>query len=677
MKFSGKNRGGIVQDIRPRSGDFFGERISGAVHRKPQKPKRKMWKKTAIAVIVVALIVIGFYGVRAWQIKSLVQSATPTIYKNLDDARRELQNLNPNNAKMAFVAADSDIKNIENEVNKYGFAGILSFWGKSFQRVAAIPKAIASVSRLSTLAISVSEDVARIKDQAFSLMMNKGGEELIRDLRSAHEKITVIATTLDTLTSQASLLTGTDSGALLTLQVNLYRNEKLLKGIIDFLDSPIEHHLIIAFQNPSEIRPGGGFAGSYADIGLLKGNLTNITIRDIYDPDGQLPLKIIPPHPLQLITRTWGARDAHWFLDFPTSAKKILYFLNNSKIYSEKLISFEGLAAINVNVIEDLLKVIGPIELPEYKLTLTDQNFLTEVQREVESGTDKKNGEPKRILKVLTPILFERLAKLTDEQKKVIVDNFNGHIEQKDFTAYINDVVIESYIKGLGFAGEVYENAERAPDEYLAFVNANIGGGKTDAFINQNITLNSKVDLDGSITNNLTVTRQHTGEKQKEWWYKQTNQNYFQIYTPRGTQASAASGSDTAPKITAWDYTGYKADPDVTAIEDSLRYSKIIKLDQFTAFNRAVFAGWLMTKAGTTRTVKLEYANPKNLKLTPGKTPYEFVFEKQAGQNTAFTFTIEAPTGYKWEETGDKIYTYSSTNAPGRLILTLNLMPVR
>ena len=143
------------------------------------------------------------------------------------------------------------------------------------------------------------------------------------------------------------------------------------------------------FQNPAEIKPAGGFLGSYADLTINSGRLVNIDIRDIYDPDGQLTTKIIPPLPLQAITTSWGARDANWFFDFPLSAKKVTELLESLKIYQEKNIQFSGVIALNIKILESVLELSGPIKLSDYQFEINRNNFLKEIQKEVEAGTDK------------------------------------------------------------------------------------------------------------------------------------------------------------------------------------------------------------------------------------------------------------------------------------------------
>ena len=115
-------------------------------------------------------------------------------------------------------------------------------------------------------------------------------------------------------------------------------------------------------------------------------------MRDIYDSDGQLDAKIVPPKQLRSVTGGWGARDANWFFDFPVSAEKSNRLFGRVKNVQRKIISFDGAIAVNISVLKDLLEITGPIRLPEYGLTIDKDNFLLNIQREVEMGDDKKSG---------------------------------------------------------------------------------------------------------------------------------------------------------------------------------------------------------------------------------------------------------------------------------------------
>src|SRR6185436_20791682 len=178
--------------------------------------------------------------------------------------------------------------------------------------------------------------------------------------------------------------------------------------------------------------------------------------------------------------------------------------------------------------------------------------------------------------------------------------------------AYFNDHDLQLFSKNAGIAGEVFNPSSRTVSEYLAVVNANIAGGKSDAFMTQHIDFKSTIDETGRISNNLTLTRKNTGQDQKEWWYHATNKDFLQIYTTVGSQVTASNGRSLWPKYPKRAYgPSYQIDPDVDNIESTDFYVKDLGLDRFIAFDKTVSSAWLDTPVCKTKTFTLNYQNPR------------------------------------------------------------------
>jgi len=215
----------------------------------------------------------------------------------------------------------------------------------------------------------------------------------------------------------------------------------------------------LIFHNNTEIRPAGGFIGSYGVLTINDGQMTDLKVEDIYWPDHPINMtrKVIAPKPLQSVTKDWGARDANWFFDFPSSAETVMGFLESSKIFRESNIIFDGAIAINTDVLRSVLRAAGAIPVEEYDLVIDEDNFLAELQREVETGKDKEAGEnPKRILSIVAPTLMERLSELTDENKLLLGADVDRHIKKKDIMFYMRDRKIANLMNTLGVDGSVY-----------------------------------------------------------------------------------------------------------------------------------------------------------------------------------------------------------------------------
>ncbi len=630
-------------------------------------------KNPILAAVITLLIVFAIaFGAKIADLKNKTIASGKFIYEKAGEGASALEALDTSKAKTAFGFINQEIKKIKNELDKIGFSKILSFGEILTPLAKEIPATLTDLIAFSGRVVSLTDKADDLANNAFRMAFNKEGEKLLKTLRDLKDDLKAVIGLSGSLKSHATALKIPLPENYLELTVRLYRGEALLDSLLNMLDSERSLHIAVLFQNPSEIRPAGGFIGSYGDIALENGSITSIDVRDIYDPDGWVEEKIIPPHPLQSITDTWEARDANWFFDFPTSAEKVLSMLNKSKIYSEKNIRFSAALAINVHLVEDLLEILGEIPLPEYNLTVTKDNFLEVVQKEVESGEDKTKGEPKRILKTLTPLILEKLTNLSSEHKRALAARLTQRIKSKDILAYTEDRTLEGYLQNERLGGEIFSPEGKNSDDYLAIVHSNIAGGKTDALIKESVVLESSIDSRGKISNKLTLEREHTGKDKKEWWYRTPNKDYFQILTLEGARLLGVSGHDKKTPSAPVHKPSYLRDPDIEAIEKTSEWLPEFKVTRSNQFGKTTFANWLTTAAGENKKLILEYENPEMINVTSG-TNYKFVYERQSGVRPNFSYTIFAPTGYIWQENNKPSFIYETENPESRIMLDLTL----
>ena len=503
----------------------------------------------------------------------------------------------------------------------------------------------------------ISSDINTLKAEGFSFVFNGKGEELIATFKNLQANVSKLDTLGVGLLKQSNLSTVSDG----------------LDALIALLDKPGEQRFLVLFLNPSEMRPVGGFAGSYGEVILERGNVKEIKVSDIYYPDRFLTKKIVPPTHLQTVTVDWGARDAAWFFDFPTSAQKTIELVEASEVYSKDDIKFEGVIALNVRVIEDILEITGPIKVPEYGLTLTKDNFLEEIQREVEAGRDKKPGEnPKRVLDALTPLLTSRLNELNDSDKNALVLAFLARAINKDIQLYFNESKAEDFARKIGWAGEVANLPESG--DYLAVVNVNVAGGKTDARVNQAIKLKSEIDSTGRVNNHLTVNRRHLGKNDEAPWYRTQNQNFIKVFTMPDAELVSLKGSTPKNVHSQINYSiaDYSVDPVLESIERARKDITKYSTETYLESGKNVFATWFSILPGESKTLEVDY---KGTQLSPtDRAEYRIVIDKQSGMESKFEYEIAAPLGFRWQESNGSTFTYKSDTIPARLEFKLTLI---
>lgn len=627
----------------------------------------KLLKRTFL-LSLIALVLGGiFLGFQVVNLKSDVEKSVSGILDSFREISRQFKNLETQNVASSLTNVSSQVESLDSQFRFLKVIPILKEIPEAFQKLQALTQSL----------LAVNAGISNLEENGLKMVLGDEGDLIttLKDIKTNLDSLDTIGRDLRNKASKLGALPADFDANYLSLTTELSKARDGVASLVGLLDSSEEKHLLVIFENPSEIRPGGGFVGSYADVTFAGGKIRKIDVNDIYYPDKFLKAKFVPPLELQALTIDWGARDANWFFDFPVSAERIIQFLEASPVYGNAKIKFAGVVALNIRVVEDLLKATGPIEVKEYKLVLNDLNFLKQVQYEVEAGRDKKPGaNPKKILSVITPILTERLKSLNESDRKDILHAFGYRLSNKDIKVFMRDVSLQKFASQYGASGEVMSLPYRFSGDYLAVVNANVSGGKSDAFMKQSIFLSSSIGDDGTVTDNLVVKRAHKGAKEKESWYRAVNQNFIKIFTHPDSHLEALSGN-TPKKISPrlnYDKAGYLRDINLKAIEDTREGLEKYGAETFKESGRKVFATWFNVAAGKTGELNLSYSGQARVNVAED-TKYQFIFEKQSGVESNFQYNLEAPNGFTFEETKSQIFHYETDELPSRLIINLTL----
>lgn len=407
---------------------------------------------------------------------------------------------------------------------------------------------------------------------------------------------------------------------------------------------------LLIFQNIHELRPTGGFMGSFAILTIKDGEIINLEVppNGTYDLKKQLDVHVEPPRPMLLANRRWEFQDANWFPDFPASAEKILWFYQHSRQETA-----DGVIAINSTVLERILGVIGPVTDEKRGLTLTADNAIGTIQNKVETwDEEKKDFRPKQIISDLSETFLQYFKNIKTENLLPLLVNLQESLEQKEVQMYFTDQSTEKAIKDFGWGGQILStNSEQ---DYLLVVNTNIQGQKTDAKIKQVVSHQALINPDGTITNTVTITRTHTGNNEGGL-YGSANINYLRLYVPQGSRLISASGF-------SWPEEKYFRAPDPWTKKDILlnELEKELSIDDSSGtrvtneFGKTAFGNWTITEPGQTTQVEFIYQLPgkifsseeKTLLRKKETTRYQLVAQRQSGSETTFESQIILPENW-------------------------------
>ncbi len=572
---------------------------------------------------------------------------------------------------------------IQNQSQNLPWAGLVSFLpnakGTGFadlmpQLMPLLRSAGDSYQALQVLAASatrIADGVAYLEENGLNLMLTGQGREVLGKLIAVRDSLA------ETYDATGKIPAEGEGGAFLEVRMALGRARDFLSSLIAWLDASGPRRLAILLENSAEMRPGGGFLGSYVELTLEKGSITGITVRDINEADRELDLRTVPPRQLQGLVRNWRAADSNWFFDFSASAEKTLHFLDASGLYRTSD-TFAGAIAISPKVVGDLLALTGPIGLPSGQ-KLDQATFLRTLQAEVENGQIAGADAPKGILSEAAPVLLGKLRELDQTARGKLLDLMSGWAEGKDLRIYIRDKQLQRFAEDYGLAGRPAELAQGWNGAYLAVANANIGGGKTDTIMDQSVDWQVQFTAEGLVRTHLKITRKNTAGASDAWWYTMPNADFLQVFATPGSKLTYAEGG-RAEKITPkTDYArnGYAKDAQVAALEATrTEYAEYPQVQGYQQSGKQVFATWTRTERGGKSAVVLDYEHRATI-LPQAGARYELVFDKQPASRSTYHFEASAPIGYVFEESGSPIFEYKSDDPAGQLVVPLTLRKVQ
>jgi hypothetical protein len=445
--------------------------------------------------------------------------------------------------------------------------------------------------------------------------------------------------------------------------------------VLRLLGHEQDKRYLVLFQNNRELRPTGGFIGSYAVLRIDRGKLEKITVDTIYNPDGQLKNFIVPPAPLERVTDSWGARDANWFVDFPLSARKVTEFIERGGGPT-----VDGVIAITPRVLEELLQQLGPVKVKVEgeEITLTAEKIVDLIQEKVTYQV-QDSPTPKKFLAQLVPALWHEIENLPRERWLAVASSLLESFSRKDVLIYLRDEEAQQQVERMGWGGRVLPSE----GDGLMLVAANLGGNKVDHRIEQAVSYDVSINAKGEVFGTVVIRRTHLGSRKgKGISAEQRRQEslpniaYLRLLVPRGSELIAARGFSRVEEIPnpPWQEQRKREDKGNLEIDALVQAweEKRKKHPSGTIIGEeagyTTFENWLVTPPERTVVATYHYRLPFRYPLLQplfryGR--YNFLWQQQPGAPyTEFSMTVRLPDGY------EPIYRLPARNvsvAPGRV----------
>lgn len=561
---------------------------------------RRSWRRLIIILIILGVTVfLPLQQAYFWG-QSIVSSAKAVSdsakKQNLDEIRKNLREMKKANDRMQFslnfliwaqpipyfggfysdlrhfsLASSQELQAIiflADSLDPYKVE--LGFTGQSVSSQDRVAQFVKILNKIYPQLDRVSAQLKKAAKEVESVDVNKYPKELIgRKIKSQVELL-------------KNFIIGADYA------VNSSREALEVAPIA--LGEPSPKNYLIIFQNDKELRPTGGFMTAYAFLKLDKGRVSSSNSDDIYRLDEKLLSvclsKICPLSPPQAIVKylpeatgkprtAWSMRDSNLSPDLPSSMRE---FERMYELLGEGL-PFDGIIMIDTHVVEELVKITGPVEVygTKYSAEVDKRCNCPNVIYELEAYSqiiEKGEKDRKAILGTLMQQILARSLGSFNDKLLEFVNTGVKLAAAKHMMFYMHDGKTQQALSKLNWTGQI----ESTSSDYLHINDSNFAGGKSNLYVEEDVRV--EIETKGqTIRHKLNIN--YKNPQAYGTWLNGINRDYVRVYVPKGSKLISSKGSEVP----------------VTTIEDQL--------------GKTVFEAFIQVRPQNSLTLSFEYETPK------------------------------------------------------------------
>lgn len=323
---------------------------------------------------------------------------------------------------------------------------------------------------------------------------------------------------------------------------------------------------LILFQNDGELRPTGGFMTAYSVIWVEDGKVYPDVSDDIYALDTRFTEKIEIPEQLGRYLTTekyFNLRDMNIYPDF---AQSMELFNQNFQTVSGAPEELSGIIAIDTNVLVGLLEILGPINMPGYGTFSAEPgekdlpqvvHALSEI---ITRPTPYIRDDRKGIIGPMMSATLNKAYQAPDSVWPKLFEFAISQLEQKHIQVYFFDDEIQQAMESINAAGSM--TPPQDGEDFLAIINANLGGAKSNFFISSEVTqLIEDKPVDGMLEKTVEISYKNNQKADNcnleagLLCLNATNRDWTRLYVPLGSELVQAQGFNNEALI--YDENGF------------------------------------------------------------------------------------------------------------------------
>lgn len=533
----------------------------------------RILKRTLLAFVVVLILIVSAATIIGVQIAAelfdgrdaLVSARDHVLAFEMEDAQSAIDS-----AHDAFARADE-------KMNILSYASFIPVAGSFIEQATTLSNSSVEITQSLSDLLELSEDLMQLSGvtEEYLELVDQGLEPGVTfDDLSSDTKRTILER-FESSADDLELLI--ERLKIVEAELQIVRRDSLLGPVASMADSlykdivQSEEYLelmaitasvlpqmagvdgekihLLLFLNNNELRPGGGFIGSYGVLRLENGDIAQLETADVYTLDNAVQDELIsvPPDALSRYNAAekWFFRDSNWSPDFATSSLlAIERFVTQTALLNDQQrevvpssARVDGVIALTPTYVSDLLRLLGDVTVSGQ--TFTPENVADLLEYQVEVAYVYEGLPPEQRKEILADLINEvkrRLFSLPLSELGTLIEITQKHLQNKQVAFYSSDQQIEEIFTRVGWGGRVLPETA----DVQMVVDANLASLKSDPVVKRTISYELGRSTTGDWVGRTTIQYNHTGSFD---WKTTRYRTYARLYTPAGTQLVDVRGS--------------------------------------------------------------------------------------------------------------------------------------
>lgn len=410
---------------------------------------------------------------------------------------------------------------------------------------------------------------------------------------------------------------------------------------------------LVLFQNNMELRPSGGFIGSYGILKLHNGAIKDFSIHDVYDADGQLKGHVEPPFAIRRYVPLVHLylRDSNFDPDFTVDAKTVAQLLSQET--GERV---DGVISVDTSALKTVLTAFGSVYVPSYNETVTDKDFFTLIEKHAEKNFFPGSTQKKDFLRAFATSLIEKFQKKQTVNASGLLSGFLALLSEKHVMVAFSDPIIQAPFGLANLSGSLLDtrtNSNALFNDFSGIVEANLGVNKVNAFITRSVSQRVAVDSTGNVVEKLKLTLTNNSDGS---WPGGAYKNFLRFILPLDASIHGVTINNVSqsmiPAIT---------DPKIYEAK-SFVAPRGLEFTKESEAGKSVYGFLVTIPERKTIEIEISYTIAHAFSLSSQKQSYSLLAWKQPGVDTyPFAFSLTIPESMRFIDTPVPVESDSQT----------------